>query len=244
MYGQPCDLTALASFCSKRELLLVEDCAQGLGAEHAGRPVGGTGAAACYSFYANKVLTTGEGGMVTTDDADLARRLRSLRSNALAATADRPYLHTEVGFNYRMSSFAAAVGTAQLGRLDDFLAHKQAIAEVYQRRLGHLAGLALWHEPDPPDRHAHWANVIVVDSGHEAGDVRRLAAALTHGEVETRGLYHPLHLHPTAAQRQSLPVSEALAPRGLVLPSGNALPLDDAERVCDLVEAWAVGVRQ
>jgi perosamine synthetase len=234
LYGRPCDLTALAAVCLEAGVALVEDCAQGLGAVHAGRPVGSYGVLACYSFYANKVVTTGEGGMVTTSDDALAERLRWLRSHAQVADQDRAYLRTALGFNYRMPAFAAAVGLAQLGRLEEFLDRKAANAARYSAGLSGDVGLPA---PVPDgDRHSHWAYAVTV-----AGGAAGLAAYLREHGVETRRAYHPLHLHPAGigVARQPLPACEAFAPEGLVLPSGNALTPADVDAVIAAVRAWA-----
>lgn len=246
MYGHPCDLGALAEVCRANDLLLVEDCAQGLGAFHAGRPVGSVGAASCYSFYANKVITTGEGGMVTTDDADLAGRLRWLQRHAQIADPDHAYVHTAVGFNDRMSAFAAAVGIAQLGRLDEFLERKAANTRRYTEALDAVPGI----QPPAPvregDRHANWAYALRVDPEVVAGGAQGLAGALRASGVETRGFYHPLHLHPGAAGRSRfaapLAACEAFAPNGLVLPSGSTLAAGDVDQVTATVARHVAGL--
>lgn len=239
LYGHPCDLTSLAALCAEHGLTLVEDCAQGLGAWHRDRPVGSYGALACYSFYANKVVTTGEGGAVTTADPALAERLRLLRSHAQVPDADRAYLHVEVGFNYRMPAFAAAVGLAQLGRLDEFLARKAGNAARYDAGLAGSPGI---RRPTtaPGNRHAHWAYAVRVDPDVVPGGAVGLAAYLRDRGVETRRFYHPLHLHPAGpAARRPLPACESFAPDGLVLPSGNALDPAEVDEVVAAVTAYA-----
>ncbi len=227
LYGRPCALSALSELCRERGVALVEDCAQGLGAEHDNRPVGLFGVLACYSFYANKVITTGEGGMVTTEDGALADRLRWLRSHAQVADAERAYLHTAVGYNYRMSAFNAAVGRAQLGRLDEFLARKAANAARYSARLADCPGVRVPAATPAADRHANWAYAITVDPRIVVGGAGGLATFLQAHGCQTRRFYHPLHLHPVAAAgrptARRLIACETFAPAGLVLPSGNAL---------------------
>lgn len=235
LYGRPCDVTALAALCAERGLDLVEDCAQGLGATHAGRPVGSYGRVACYSFYANKVVTTGEGGMVTTADEPLAERLRALRSHAQVADRERAYLHTGLGFNYRMPAFGAAVGLAQLDRMDTFLARKAANAARYSALLAGVVGVPA---PVPEgDTHAHWAYAVLVDPRADSEGVAGVARRLHERGVETRRFYHPLHLHPSGVgvARAALPECEAFARDGLVLPSGNALTAGDVETVARAV---------
>lgn len=245
LYGHPCDLTGLRALCDEHAIALVEDCAQALGAQHRGRPVGSFGAIACYSFYANKVITTGEGGMVTTDDAELAARLRSLRSHAQVADEGRPYLHTELGFNYRLSAFAASVGLAQLGRLDAFLDRKARNADRYRDALSGCRGVTLPATTSGADRHAHWAYAILVDPAMIDGGAGGLAAHLRAHGCETRRFYHPLHLHPGAEERSiirgSLPRCEAFAPTGLVLPSGNTLASGQVDAVVDRIRSYVDG---
>lgn len=245
LYGHPCDLTGLAEVCAAEDLLLIEDCAQGLGARHAHRPVGSVGAAACYSFYANKVITTGEGGMVTTDDADLAGRIRWLQRHAQIPDVGGAYVHTAVGFNDRMSAFAAAVGIAQLDRLDEFLERKAANARRYTEALSSVAGIRPPAPVGAADRHAHWAYAILVDPELVARGARGLGDALRAYGVETRGFYQPLHLHPGATERSRfaapLRVCETFAPNGLLLPSGNALAASDVDHVITVLAAYAAG---
>ncbi len=242
LFGHPCDLTSLSDLCRERGVVLVEDCAQGLGAEHDNRPVGSFGALACYSFYANKVITTGEGGMVTTEDEALANRLRWLRSHAQLADVDRPYLHAALGFNYRMSAFNAAVGLAQLERLDEFLARKAANAAHYSARLDDCPGVRIPARPPRPDRHANWVYAVVVDPHIVDGGARGLSAFLRARGCETRRFFHPLHLHPVTSggnsSRPKLPVCETFAQWGLVLPSGNMLEPQHIDVVTDAIRSY------
>jgi perosamine synthetase len=240
LFGHPCDLTSLRALCEEHGLALVEDCAQALGAVHAGSPIGSAGVAACYSFYANKVITTGEGGMVTTDDPTLATRLASLRSHAPLHDPDRPYLHGEVAFNYRMSAFAAAVGLAQLAQLDGFLDRKAKNAAHYDERLSAGDRLRIPASTPADDRHAHWAYAVLAEDASAAASLR---THLVERGIETRGFYHPLHLHPPAQVAGSggpgsLPICEEFAPRGIVLPSGNGLTEAEVDEVCDAIAGW------
>jgi perosamine synthetase len=239
-YGRACDLTALGAVCDAHGLVLIEDCAQALGAVHAGAPVGRGGALACYSFYANKAITTGEGGMVTTDDPHLAARVASLRSHAAVLDPDRPYLHDEVAYNYRMSAFAAAVGLAQLTRLDGFLERKASNAARYDERLSTCDRLRRSIGVPAGDRHANWAYTVLAEDAPAAS---RLRGHLASRGIETRSFYHPLHLHPPAVAAGSpglgsLPSCESFAPRGVVLPSGNGLTTAEVDLVCDVIADW------
>ncbi len=233
MYGHPCEIDRIATLCEERGLILIEDCAQAIGAEWLGRPVGSFGAMACYSFYANKHITTGEGGMVTTHDPALAERGRWLRNHALDRGDPRPYHHSAVAFNYRMPAFCAAVGLAQLGRLDGFLERRADVAGRYREALAGVAGLALPAVDARVTKHAHWAHTVLFD-----GPAAPVADALRARAIDTRPLYYPLHLHDAyGGAVGSHPVSEELAERGLVLPSGSALSAAQVDRVCRALRA-------
>jgi perosamine synthetase len=240
LFGLPGEIDAIAAIARERQLHLVEDCSQALGATVNGAPIGQSGVLSCYSFYGNKIITTGEGGMVTTNDEALADRLRFLRSHGQVPDPERPYLHTELGFNYRMSAFAAAVGLAQLARLDGFLARRNTVADRYRHRLTDCPGLELPALAVNDATDANWAFGVTVDAGDNdpRTESARLAAALHAEGVETRGFYHPLHLHPVYATTPPTRLAhcEHFAPRGLILPSGNALDLDDVDRVCDVIQ--------
>ena len=236
MYGHPCDLEGLQALCDERALVLIEDSAQGLGASVGDKAVGGFGAWACFSFYANKLLTTGEGGMVVTSDASRAARIRSLRNHGIAKGP--AYWHTECGYNVRMPALCAALGLAQLDRIEGFLALRAQQARVYRDRLAEVRGLQLARTRPWCSRHAHWAHTVVVDERQFGVDGSGLARHLSDRAIGTRGFYTPLHLHPAyRTTDRPLPVSERLAPGGLVLPSGNGLELVDVERVCRAIVA-------
>jgi dTDP-4-amino-4,6-dideoxygalactose transaminase len=227
MYGQPCALAALEAWCTERGITLVEDGAQSLGATHLGRPVGSFGLAGCFSFYANKLVTCGEGGAVVTDDDDLADRLRLLRSNGVVDSAERPYERVARGTGVRIGALAAAVGRVQLSRAEDFLVRRDAHAARYAGELRGLVELPAVH-PDTT-RHARWANLVLVDG--RTGFVQALAQQ----GVQTRSAYTPLHM--LDAGHRQLPGCADFAARGVVLPSGNGLTDDDVERVITAVRA-------
>lgn len=234
LYGHPCDMDPILELARARGLAVVEDCAEALGATYKGRPVGALGTVGCFSFFANKVITTGEGGMVTTDDHGLHERMIKLRDHGMAR--DRKYWHDEAGFNYRMTNMQAAVGLAQLERLDAILDHRRALAGRYARRLAGVDGLGLpgcapWSDTIP------WLYVVTVEPAVLALDKDTLAARLAEDGIETRGVFYPLHLQPAYARagqgNEPFPASEHLAETGLCLPLGNGLGLDQVDHICD-----------
>jgi dTDP-4-amino-4,6-dideoxygalactose transaminase len=231
--GQPADLTQLAAECDRQGIALVEDAAEALGAtytsgELAGREVGSVGCLGCFSFNGNKVVTSGGGGMVVTDDPSLARRAKHLTTQA--RVPGRAYMHDEVGYNYRLTNLAAALGVAQLEVLDEFIAAKRRIAERYDAGLVGVPGVACsprthWSNP------THWLYSVLLDTEAIRDDALN---RLDREGIEARPLWTPLHLmHPyrQAPRVGSGAVAEGIAKRGLSLPSSVTLTESGQDRV-------------
>ena len=237
IYGHSADMDALAALANGHGLWLVEDAAEAHGARYRGRACGALGDVAAFSFYGNKIVSTGEGGMLTTDDDALAARARSLRD--MAHRPGQRFTHDELGYSYRMGSLAAAVGLGQLQHLDEFLAHKRWMAAAYRERLGGIAGLILpttraWAQS------VHWMYAVRV--GTEFPLTRdALRAALADADIETRDFFQSCARQPLVTRRLGVqpacPVSERLAATGLYLPSGLALTPAQLDRVCEAIHA-------
>jgi perosamine synthetase len=227
LYGQPVDMDRLNAIANKHNLLVIEDCAEAHGATVRGRSVGSFGHMACYSFYANKIITTGEGGMVVTDDDALAAKLRLLRN--LAFTTPR-FRHEVLGYNFRMTALQAALGNAQLDRFDAILAGKRRVADSYNRLLAAVAGLRL-----PPETNwstnVHWMYALEVqpDFGCTRDELlRRLASQ----EIEARTFFCPMNQQPCLIALPGFrvtpcPVADRLWLDGVYLPS--SAHMDDAQ---------------
>lgn len=245
IYGHPVDLDPVLELAEHHQLSVIEDAAEAHGAEYlSGRDgpepswhrCGGFGAMSCFSFYANKLVTTGEGGMILTDDEALADRARSLRN--LAFQPGRRFYHEELGFNFRLTNLQAALGVAQLERIDQIVSRKRAIATAYESGLAGVPGLALPGEQSWA-RSVYWMYGIVVDE--ETGlDAAQLGKRLDDLGIETRPFFLGLHEQP-ALRRLGLfhgehyPVAERLARRGLYVPSGLALSDEQVAIVCSAV---------
>lgn len=231
LYGHPADMDAVAEVAKAAGLFVLEDCAEALGARYRGRPVGALGTAGCFSFYGNKTLTTGEGGMFVTNDEALHRKARMLRDHGMAL--ERRYFHPLVGFNYRLTNLQAAVGVAQLERIEEIFARKERIDALYREHLDGIAGLrmpprAAWAEP------VCWLFSVLVDEPFGlARDavIERLEAR----QIGCRPLFHPLHEQPPYREAGRFPESERLARRGLSLPSAVTLPDRAVEFVCKVI---------
>jgi len=229
LYGQACDMTTLADLARSRGLLLVEDCAEALGTRIGSQHVGTFGDIATFSFFGNKTITTGEGGMVVAREQTLHRLALKLRGQGLAD--DREYWHDVVGFNFRMTNICAAIGLAQLERADDFLARKRLLAEAYVRN---LEGLPLtMHAEVAGTTHSFWMCSLLTTDPAQRDPLRR---TMREAGIETRPLFHPVHTMPMYAQGQAgLDGSVALAARGINLPSWPGLGNDGAQIVSDVI---------
>lgn len=235
LYGQPADMTAIAEIARRRGLRVVEDAAEAHGASVRGVPVGGLGDAGCFSFYGNKMITTGEGGIVVTDDRRLAKRLRLLRDHAMSPS--RRYWHGEIGFNYRMTNLQAQVGLAQLDRLPRILARKRRIAAWYRQA---LAGVPVELPPTVPGtENIHWMfSVVLPPSRRTPRD--RVARELWRRGFDSRPFFVPLPELPPYRTAEPFPVASLLSRRGLNLPSGPLLRRRQIRAVRDaLVEILA-----
>jgi perosamine synthetase len=229
LYGHPCDMDPILEVARRRGLAVVEDAAEAHGALYRGRRVGALGAIGCFSFYGNKIITTGEGGMCVTDDPALAERLRLLRDHGM--DPKRHYWHEIVGYNYRMTNLQAAVGVAQVKRLPEFVEKKRRLAGWYAESLARLArsGKVRLHPEAPWAKSVFWMYSVLVDDARVSRDEVR--GRLRDRGVDTRPFFHPVHALPPYAAGQRLAVAEDLGARGLNLPSGVALEREQVERV-------------
>lgn len=233
-YGHPVDTDPVLELAARRDLWVVEDAAEAHGARYKDRPAGSLTRAASFSFYANKIITTGEGGMVTTNDAELARVARRLRDHAFSD--ERHFWHKYLGFNYRMTNMQAAVGLAQVERLEEFVGIRRANAVRYTRALSKIPGLTLPVER-PWARNVYWMYGMVVE---DAFGISRdeLRQRLARRGIETRTFFIPIHIQPIYYELfkgQRYPVAEELCRRGLYLPSGATLTEAEVDYVCETV---------
>ena len=236
MFGACADYSRLLPRCATAEVPVVEDAAEALGATHAGRPAGSFGRAAALSFNGNKIVTTSGGGMLVSDDADLIDRCRYLATQARQPVPH--YEHTETGYNYRLSNVLAALGRAQLSRLDAMMARRRELRERYAKLFAATPGVRLLGEHDPGTN--CWLTVIVVDPAEAGWLATDLAAHLAERHIETRPVWKPMHLQPVfASARAALTGAAArLFAHGLTLPSGSALTESQINRVLETISEF------
>jgi len=216
LYGHSCDMDEIIRIAEEYNLYLIEDCAEAHGAEYKGRKVGSFGTISCFSFYGNKIITTGEGGMCLTANEDLANRMRILRDHGM--TPDRKYWHDIIGFNYRMTNLQAALGVAQLRKIDLLINKKRHIATSYKKLLQNLP--AVTPAPEMPwAKNVYWLYSVLLKKGLRDKIMKHLE-----GEgIETRPFFHPIHILPPYRRNLALPVAQNLSSKGLNLPSGPRL---------------------
>jgi len=232
IYGHPVDMDPLLNLAKEHNLAVIEDAAEAHGAEYLSgrnsqpgwRRCGSFGDVSCFSFYANKLVSTGEGGMVLTDNLALAERARSLRN--LCFQPNRRFYHEELGFNFRLTNIQAALGVAQLERMEQIVARKRSLGQTYNAMLRDIDGLQLPVE-EPWAKNVYWMYGVVI-SEKIGIDATELARRLKGREIETRPFFLGMHEQPILRERglfkeEEYPVTERLARRGLYLPSGLAL---------------------
>lgn len=232
LYGQACDMDALIAIAREHRLFVVEDCAEAFGTMYKGRHVGTFGDISTFSFFGNKTITTGEGGMVVSNDKTLIERARHLKGQGLAA--HREYWHDVVGYNYRMTNIQAAIGLAQLERADEFIDHKRNLAARYTAA---LKGLPVEvHKEAPGTVHSYWMFSILVERAAQRDALRE---HLAKDGIETRPVFYPMHTMPMYARNyRKHAVAEDLAWRGINLPSWPGLNDDQVVRIVESIAAF------
>lgn len=238
IYGLPVNMNAVMSLAKKHGLKIIEDAAEQHGQFYNGKPIGSFGDISTFSFYPNKHITTGEGGMIMTDDQQLAERCRSLRN--LCFIPEKRFVHHELGFNFRMTNLQAALGLAQLERLDEFVQIKRTMGEKYSSLLRDVKGIQLPLAKNDDAKNIYWVYAIVLNDSTPF-DAEGAMKKLGERKIGTRPFFWPMHEQPIfhkmgLFENERYPVAERIARRGFYLPSGMALKLNDIDIVCDAVK--------
>jgi len=234
LYGNLCDMDALLAIGERHGIAVIEDAAEAIGSRIGGRAAGSMGAFGAFSFHGTKTLTTGEGGMWVSDDDRLFERVRALASHGRVPGQPRQFWPEMIGFKYKMSNIQAAIGCAQLERIDELVAGKRRVFEGYRAR---LAGLPLRMNPEPPGcTNGYWMPTIVVDRG-VGFDREALLAAFAEAGIDARSLFWPLSQLPMFEARPENRVAYGLTERALNLPSYHDMGGGDQDRVASIVRA-------
>ena len=235
MYGHPCDMPVIMKIARKHGLKVIEDCAESHGAEIDGKKTGSFGDLSCFSFYGNKIITSGEGGMVLCDDDEIAARVALLRNQGFQSPR---FVHNVMGFNYRLTNVQAAIGLAQMEKVEEKVARKRWISQNYSELLAGNIHLILPYEAAGA-KNVYWMYGIVLN-GSTMGKEKVMESLLKRG-VETRAFFCPMHLQPVFREtkgkiphpsfEQEYPISENLWKNGFYLPSGLSLDRDQIEYI-------------
>lgn len=232
LYGHPCDMDAIMQIAAEHDLFVIEDAAEAFGSLYKGRPIGSIGHISAFSFFGNKTITTGEGGMVATNDPTLFDRAVHYKGQGLAA--HRQYWHDVIGYNYRMTNICAAIGLAQLEQSDDFIKRKREIARYYRDG---LAGLPIEIHGESVDvLHTYWMTSILVNDARDRDPLRE---HLANEGIETRPLFYPVHTMPMYSTKfLRHPVAEDIGWRGINLPSWPGLTDQAVETIVTSIKCY------
>lgn len=237
LLGKAVDYTTIQLLASRYGIPLIADAAESLGALHQGRPAGAWGDTAIFSFNGNKIMTTSGGGMLLTDSDKIAHEVRYLATQARQPVVH--YEHTDIGYNYRLSNLLAALGRAQLARLDEMIARRKEHRRNYGRLFSDIPGVSIFGEHEDDDDN-YWLTSILIDAQTAGFEPQELSAVLSEANVESRPLWKPMHLQPVFknARRAVNGTSQRLFERGLTLPSGSALTSDQVRKVHNVIGAF------
>jgi perosamine synthetase len=226
LYGHPADMPAIMRIARERNLFVIEDCAEAFGSRINNQHVGTFGDVGTFSFYGNKTITTGEGGMVITNNDSLKERCTHLKGQGLAK--GRTYWHDIVGYNYRMTNICAAIGLAQIERATDLLSKKKQIALQYDSALAHLP-IETHHATNPALTHSYWMYSVLLPENQRD----KICQGLSEHGIETRPTFYPVHTMPMYANNGNFPVADELGRRGINLPSWPDLKQNHIDYIAD-----------
>ena len=229
-YGHPCDMDPIIEIADSNDLLVIEDAAEAHGAEYKGKKVGSIGDVACFSFYGNKIITTGEGGMITTNNEEFTKKAKMLRDHAMSEK--NRYWHTDLGFNYRLTNIQAAIGVAQLEKIDEIIDIKRKNAKYYNSLFKDVERIVT-----PPEekwaKSVYWMYSILVEDDFGV-DRDLLMKKLGEKGIDTRPFFYPIHSQPPYANAKAdFPISEEISKKGINLPSSPYLNQDEIEYIAE-----------
>ncbi len=239
IYGFPVDMDPVLKLCKKYDLFLIEDAAEMHGQTYKGKKCGSFGDISTFSFYPNKIITTGEGGMVLTDNEELAQRCRKLRNLAFEPGKPR-FVHYELGWNYRMTNLQAALGLTQLERIEEHIQKKRQMGKLYTDKLKDIDGLQVPLEKTDYAENIYWVYGMVLKE-NLIMNAKEMMSKLSKMKIGTRPFFYPMHLQPVfntmgLFKDEKYPVAENLAEYGFYLPSGLGLDMKDIPYICNILK--------
>lgn len=235
LYGHPADMDPLMEVANKNKIPVIEDCAESIGATYKSKMTGTFGLISTFSFFGNKVITTGEGGMVVTNDAQLEKKMRILKGQGM--DPERRYWHPVVGYNYRMTNIQAAIGLAQLEQVDTFLKYRRQLAAWYNEELATLKNDITIPKEAAWAKHCYWMYSIMVNKNDGKQRDSLMAFMATKG-IETRPLFYPMHQMPPHKSNDPFPKADDIAARGINLPTHTGLKRDDVSYIANSLKEY------
>jgi len=229
LYGSPAPMNELKSLTENKDIAIIEDCAEAMGATYEGKAVGSLSDISCQSFYGNKMITCGEGGMVSTRSEKIIESVKAYRDHGM--DPNKRYFHFVMGYNYRMTNIQAAVGLAQFERIDEFLKQRQRIFDGYYSHLKNISGLIMPFSGDNTKQPVNWLFTMLVKDGKRDS----LAEFLNSHRIDTRPVFIPCHTMPYINLKLELPVTQIISDSGLSLPTYTLLKNNDINRICSLI---------
>jgi perosamine synthetase len=233
LYGYPAHMDEILKIAHQHGIPVVEDACEAHGGEYRGQKVGSLGTIGCFSFYANKIVTTGEGGMLVTNSGSIAENARLLRDHGMSRK--RKYWHAHIGFNYRMTNLQAALGVAQMERIEQVIERKRRNAAIYNSLLKELPGMILPQEA-PWAKHVYWLYTVLIEDRFKISKKRVIEKLALQG-IETRPVFYPITSMPPYrnGRSQRFSVAETVSKKGLSLPSSPLLQEDSIQRICAIL---------
>lgn len=242
IFGHPCEMDSIKSIAGKYNLKILEDAAESHGAEYKGKRTGNLADITAFSFFANKNLTTGEGGMVVTSNEILHKQSLYYKNMCFPLNGHRNYLHNHIGFNYRMSNLHAAIGLAQVEKAEEYVNLRIRNAALYRNHLSEIEGITT-QGTMPNVRHAQWMNGVVVDKKAYGHDRLELMEHLAKNNIETRLLFIGMHQQPSlikygCSRKGNYPITEHLSKNGFYLPSASSLTEEKIQYICEIIKKF------
>ena len=232
LYGHPCDMNPIMKIAARHRLLVIEDCAEAIGSLYRTKHVGSFGNIATFSFYGNKTITTGEGGMIVTNNKRIYEKAHLLKNQGVSKTKE--YWHPIIGYNYRMTNICAAIGLAQLENISSILEKKQNIAKLYKKLLKNLPIQV--HKETNHVTNSYWMVSILLQSKKIRDKLRK---TLAEKQIETRPIFHPIHTMPMYRQKlKNFPIAQNLSKRGINLPSWPNLTKKEIIYICNAIKKF------
>ena len=239
IYGHPCDMKPIWDLAKKYNLKIIEDAAETHGAEYYGKKCGNLGDISAFSFFSNKVVTTGEGGMIATNSEELYQRSCYYKDLCFPLTGERTYIHNDIGFQYRLSNIQSAMGVAQLEKIEEYIDMRRKNNSLYQEYLKNVKGITF--QPQKRNvKNIYWVNAATIDKEVFGIDRNTLMAKLGRVGIQTRKFFVPMHKQPALQKyitnnKESFPISLSLSENGLYLPSGSGLEANEIEYICEVI---------